>query len=91
MAGHAARVQPRSAELTDVMIVRACIRCQHTREAGQPCAGCGNPEPPLVHKLGTQSATYRNPLRQAWWDLAGSRLARRRTRKANAAAARLGS
>lgn len=90
MSEHAARVQPRGAELADVRIVRACTRCGHQRAEGEPCAGCGNPEPPLVHRLGVQSAVYRNPLRQAWWNLTGSRLAARRARKANAEAARLG-
>lgn len=89
MSDHSARVQPRAAELADVRIVRACSRCAHQRQEGAPCAGCGNPEPPVVHELGVQSAAYRNPLRQAWWDLAGSRMAARRARKANAAAARL--
>jgi len=90
VAEQAARIQPRSAELTDVKIVRACTRCQGAREEGQPCAGCGNPEPPVVHQLGRQAAVYRNPVRQAWWNLVGTRLARRRASAANAAAARLG-
>lgn len=89
MTAHSARVQPRSAELTDVKIVRACSRCAGQRSEGKPCATCGNPEPPVVHSLGTQSAAYRNPLRQAWWDLVGSRLAARRAARANAAARNL--
>jgi hypothetical protein len=84
-----ARVQPRAAELTDVRITRACSRCGHSREAGLPCAGCGNPEPPVVHELGTQSASYRNPFRQAWWRTAGSLLARRRAARANRGAGRI--
>jgi hypothetical protein len=84
-----ARVQPRMAELADVTITRACSRCRHPREAGKACGGCGNPEPPEICRLGVQSASYRNPLRQAWWRLAGEPRARRRARKANAAAKNL--
>lgn len=90
MSEHHAAVRPRAAELTDVRIVRACVRCGHTRAEGEPCAGCGNPDPPVVDHLGTQSASYSSPLRQAWWDLVGSRLAARRARKVNAAAIRRG-
>jgi hypothetical protein len=78
-----AHVKPKRAEFRPV-IIRACP-CGHPREQGSPCAGCGNPEPPVTADLGLQAAVYRNPLRQAWWDAIGSRMAKRRARKANAA------
>ena len=65
------------------VIVRACALCGHAREAGEPCAGCGNPDPPAVHDLGVQSAYYRNPLKRAAWLLAGQRMASVRARKAS--------
>jgi hypothetical protein len=64
------------------VIVRACARCQHPREIGEPCAGCGNPEPPVVHDLGVQAYTHRNPLKRWAWHLAGQHLAARRARQA---------
>jgi hypothetical protein len=36
-----------------------------------------------VIDLGKVAASYRNPLRQAWWDHVGLRLANRRIHKAN--------
>jgi hypothetical protein len=79
-----ATVKPKAAEFRPV-ITRACS-CGHGRVQGEPCAGCGNAEPPVTVDLGIQSASYRNPFRQAWWDTVGTRLAARRVRKANAAA-----
>jgi hypothetical protein len=70
-----------SAEVSHV-IVRACTRCQHPRVIGTPCAGCGNPEPPVVHDLGVQAATYRNPLKRLWWHVARQPLATRRAHQA---------
>lgn len=64
------------------VIVRACTRCGHPRETGVPCAGCGNPEPPVVHDLGVQAYTHRNPLKRLAWRLAGQHLAARRARVA---------
>ncbi len=64
------------------VIVRACVRCQHPRQTGVPCAGCGNPEAPVVHDLGVQSYTHRNPLRRLAWRVAGQHLAARRARLA---------
>lgn len=65
------------------VIVRACTVCQHPREQGKPCAGCGNPEPPVVHVLGVQSYTHRNPLKRWGWVLIGQHLAARRVRQVN--------
>lgn len=65
------------------VIVRACADCRSPRRIGEPCGGCGNPNPPEVTHLGVVAATYRNPLRQAWWTLAGRHLADRRIRRAN--------
>lgn len=84
MSAQHAYVKPRAAEFRPV-IVRACA-CGSGRVIGQPCAGCGNEAPPVTVDLGVQSASYRNPLRQAWWNTAGTLLARRRARRANAAA-----
>jgi hypothetical protein len=70
-----------SAEVSHV-IIRGCTRCQHQRVIGQPCTGCGNPEPPVVHDLGVQSYTHRNPLRRLWWRLARQPAAARRARLA---------
>ena len=36
-----------------------------------------------VEELGVTNASFKNPLKQAWWTLVGSRLAERRIRKAN--------
>ncbi len=36
-----------------------------------------------VHDHGVVSAHYRNPIRQAWWDLIGRRLADRRIARSN--------
>lgn len=71
-----------SVEVSHV-IVRACVRCQHPREQDKPCAGCGNPEPPVVHDLGVQSFTHRSPLRRLSWRLFGQHLAARRARVAS--------
>lgn len=71
-----------SAELVHV-IVRACTVCGHTRNQNQPCEGCGNPAPPEVTPLGKVSATYRNPIRRAWWSLVGQPLSKRRIERAN--------
>jgi len=64
------------------VIVRACTRCQHPREQGTPCEGCGNAEPPVVHDLGVQSYTHRNPLKRFGWWAVGQHLAARRARQA---------
>ena len=73
---------PARAEVSAV-IIRACWQCQGPREAGLPCASCGNSDPAVVTDLGVVSATYRNPLRRLWRHLAGDPLARRRIRSAN--------
>jgi len=82
--------QGRTATQVEVshVIVRGCARCQHPRTIGQCCAGCGNPDPPVVHDLGVQAATYRNPIRRAWWALAGQHAAARRARQASRTANR---
>lgn len=64
------------------VIVRACARCGGKRQAGEPCAGCGNPEPPAVHDLGVQAFTHHDPLKRAWWALIGRHLAAARVRRA---------
>lgn len=66
------------------VIIRGCTRCQSQRVIGEPCAGCGNPEPPEVTKLGVVSATYRNPIKRAWWALVRAPMADRRIRRAAA-------
>lgn len=71
-----------SAQVSHV-IVRACTRCSSPRQIGSDCTGCGNSTPPEVTNLGTTAATYRNPLRQAWWTLAGRHFADHRIRRAN--------
>lgn len=73
---------PARAEVTAV-IIRGCSRCGSPRVLGAPCAGCGNPDAPVVTDLGAVSATYRNPLRRLAWHLAGGPLARRRIQNAN--------
>jgi hypothetical protein len=50
---------------------------------------CGNPLAPTVEDLGVVTAQYRNPLRQAWWQLVGKPLADRRVRRANRRATNL--
>lgn len=80
MTSHAARAVT-SVTVTHT-IVRACTTCGHPRQAAAPCAGCGNPDPPVVHDLGVQAARYRNPLRQAWWRYIGAPAAARRARTA---------
>lgn len=77
---------PARAEVSAV-IIRACTRCQGPREQGKPCAGCGNPDPPVVTDLGVISATYRNPLRRLWRHVTGDPLSRRRIANANRHAA----
>ncbi len=64
------------------VIVRGCVTCGHSREQGVPCAGCGNPEPPVVHDLGVQSFTHRSLLRRLAWRWCGQFLAARRARAA---------
>lgn len=66
------------------LIIRGCTRCQGQRVIGEPCATCGNPEPPEVTKLGVVSATYRNPIKRAWWTLVRAPMAERRIRRAAA-------
>lgn len=68
------------------VIVRGCVSCQHPREIGKPCAGCGLEDPPVVVDLGVTSYTHKNPLRRLAWALVGSRRANWRIRKANQAA-----
>lgn len=65
------------------VIVRACVACGGKREIGKPCEVCGLQDPPVVHDLGVQSYTHRNPLKRAWWALIGSRRAAARARKAS--------
>lgn len=65
------------------VIIRACQRCGSRRDPGQPCGGCGNTDPAVVHDLGLVAATYTDPAKALWWRLAGSRLADRRIRRAN--------
>jgi hypothetical protein len=65
------------------VIIRACDRCGEKRDLNTPCASCGNPDAPLVHDLGVQSASYKNPLRELGWLVAGQHLAARRAEKAN--------
>ncbi len=64
------------------VIVRACQDCGYPRQIGVPCEGCGLADPPVVHELGQQAATYRNPVKRAWWRLVGQPAASRRVRKA---------
>lgn len=65
------------------MIVRGCVDCGHARQLDAPCGGCGLADPPVVHDLGVQSATYRNPARRLWWHLIRKPAAIRRARAAN--------
>lgn len=62
------------------VIVRACVNCQHPRETGKPCAGCGLTDPPVTHDLGVQSYAHRNPFKRLGWWAVGQRLAARRAR-----------
>lgn len=73
---------PTNATLRPV-IIRACVKCGGSRQMGAPCAGCGNPDQPVIHDLGIQAASFTNPAKQLAWDLVGSRLAARRAHKAN--------
>lgn len=77
------RAQSELAATVSAVIVRACVRCGGKREAGAPCAGCGNPEPPVVHDLGVQSAFFTNPVKQAAWVAIGQHRAARRAARAN--------
>ena len=65
------------------VIVRACAVCGGKREAGKPCALCGLTDPPVVHDLGVQSYTHRNPLRRLGWWAVGQHLAAKRARTAS--------
>lgn len=65
------------------VIVRACALCGGQRVIGEPCASCGNPAPPRVEEIGVASATYRNPVKRAWWALIGKPAADRRIARAN--------
>lgn len=65
------------------VIVRACVLCGGKRQLGKSCAGCGNPEPAVVHDLGVQAASYKNPVKQLGWITVGQHLAARRARRAN--------
>lgn len=71
-----------SAEVRHV-IVRGCSLCESPRTVGTPCLDCGNTAPATVVDLGVVSASYRNPIRQFWWDRIGQPLAERRIRRAN--------
>lgn len=78
-----------SSAILGLAIVRACEQCRaqgvaSPRTPGQPCAVCGNSDPPETTNLGTVAAGHRNPLKQRWWDLIGHRLADRRIAKAAA-------
>lgn len=73
---------PARAEVTAV-IIRACAVCGSPRDLERPCAGCGNPEAPVVTDLGLVSASYRNPLRRWWRHVMGEPAARRRIGNAN--------
>jgi hypothetical protein len=70
------------------VVIRGCDRCGYRRDPGRPCGGCGNTEPAVVHDLGVVAATYSNPVKAAWWRLAGSRLADRRIKRTNRQIAR---
>jgi len=76
------RARPVTRAVVSHVIVRACQGCGHPREAGAPCAGCGLADPPVMHELGVQAATYRNPVKRLWWHLIGQRAAARRARRA---------
>jgi len=71
-----------SAEIRHI-IVRACTECGAARQAGVACDGCGNALAPETTDLGVVSATYRNPIRNAWWHLVRRPLAQRRIQRAN--------
>ena len=73
---------PARAEVTAV-IIRACALCGSPRSLEAPCAGCGNPDAPVVTDLGMVSASYRNPLRRLWRHVVGEPAARRRIEQAN--------
>ena len=65
------------------VIVRACTHCQHPREQGKPCAGCGNPDAPVVHDLGVQAFDSRDPAHMSLWRRFGERLAAARAEAAS--------
>jgi len=71
-----------SAEVRHI-IVRGCSSCGSSRTMDTPCLGCGNTEPAEMVNLGVVSASYRNPIRQFWWNHIGQPLAERRIRRAN--------
>lgn len=64
------------------VIVRACFRCGHGRQLGEPCAGCGLTDPPVMHDLGRQSYWHKNPLRRLWWRLVARHIAASRAKAA---------
>lgn len=64
-------------------IVRACRECAGPRQIDTDCAACGLSEPPEVIDLGIIAAQRSDPLKSAWWNTVGTRLADHRIRKAN--------
>lgn len=65
------------------VIVRACVICHGTRTVDEPCATCGNEDPPLVDDLGVVSATYKSRTKWLMRHIIGEPLARRRIKRAN--------
>lgn len=66
-------------------IIRACRECNGPRQIDTDCASCGLTEPPEVIDLGIIAAQRGDPLKSAWWNAVGTRLADRRIHKANKA------
>lgn len=77
------RAEAESDATVSMIVIRACIICGGKRELEKPCATCGNTKRPITHDLGIQSAHYKNPVKQAWWDAIGQHLAANRVRRAN--------
>jgi hypothetical protein len=78
--GMKGRIGP-SVELSAI-IIRAC-KCGHEREAGKPCAGCGDKNPPKVTDLGVIASRNNKFWRRLKWNLWGYRAAQRRMKLAN--------
>ena len=74
-----------SSATVSATVIRACP-CGSCRQPGSPCAAYGNTAKAKTHDLGIVSATYRNPVKQAWWLLLGRHFANFRIRKANRSA-----
>ena len=77
-----------SIEVSQV-IVRACTLCGGPRVIDEPCAGCGNIQPPIVHDLGQTIGIYRDGKMRHMWELVGRAAAEWRIQKANAQASLL--